>query len=181
MNKHSLNTHKKNGFTLIELMVTISIAAILISIAVPSFKTMLKNNRVTAATNEFVTALVLARSEALKRNNNISICTSLNQQSCSGSTSDYAKGWIIFMDCNEDGVIDNGAGSTTCDGNPEQIIKVHDKLNKLTLIPTTVPKRFISYTYAGRSDTTTLELKEEGKTTLEKTIILSRTGRVRTQ
>ena len=180
MNKHSLNTYKNNGFTLIELMVTVSIAAILISIAVPSFKTMFKNNRVTAATNEFVTALVLARSEALKRNNNVSVCTTLNQQTCS-NTSDFANGWIVFMDCNEDGVIDNGAGSVSCDGNPEQIIKVHDKLNKLSMTSTGVAKLYLTYTFAGRSDTVTLHLKEAGKSAIEKKIIVSRTGRVRTE
>ncbi|HIQ15345.1 MAG TPA: prepilin-type N-terminal cleavage/methylation domain-containing protein [Leucothrix sp.] len=180
MNKHSLNMHKKNGFTLIEALVTVSIASILISIAVPSFKTMLKNNRITAATNEFVTALVLARSEALKRNNNVSVCTTLDQQTCS-NTSDFANGWIVFMDCNLDGVIDDGAGGVSCDGNPEQIIKVHDKLSKLSLKTTGAAKRYLSYTFAGRSDTATLKLKEAGQSTVEKTIKISRTGRVRTE
>lgn len=164
------------GFTLIELLVTMSIAAILLSIAVPSFKTMFKNNRVSTGTNEFVAALVLARSEALKRNNNVSICTTNDQQTC-GGTSDFARGWIVFVDCNRDGAIDNAG---VCDGEPEQIIKVHGELNQLSLIPA-VAKQFFTYTFAGRSATATFNVTEKGKTVIEKEIIINLTGRVRVQ
>ncbi len=186
MKKYSIHKAKSNinnknrGFTLIELMVTVSIAAILLSIAVPSFKTMLKNNRVTTSSNEFVAALILARSEALKRNNTVSVCTTTDQQSCSNST-DFANGWIVFLNCNDDGSIDNGASDTSCDGAPEEIIKVHEKLNKVSIKSTGEAKSILTYQYSGRSDTVTLELKEEGKNTVEKKIIISRTGRVKTQ
>jgi len=181
MNKNALKTPKKNGFTLIEVMVTVSIAAILISIAVPSFKTLFKNNRVTAGTNEFVAALILARSEALKRNNNVSICASDNQQTCSGNT-DFAKGWIVFMDCDQDGNIDNGAASAACGGSPEQIIKVHDKLNIKSLKSTTGAKKYLNYSFSGRirpTDIVTMKAEEEGHP--GKNISISMTGRVRTE
>lgn len=59
------------GFTLIELMVTIAVAAILLAVAVPSFRHLIISNRLTTAANEVVTALTVARSESIKRNANV--------------------------------------------------------------------------------------------------------------
>lgn len=59
------------GFTLIELMVTIAVAAILLAVAVPSFRHLIISNRLTTAANNVVTAVTLARSEAIKRNANV--------------------------------------------------------------------------------------------------------------
>lgn len=175
MNNILITKKKNKGFTLLEVIVTVSIAAILVSIAVPSFKTMFKNNRITTGTNEFVAGLVLARSEALKRNNNTSLCSSSNQESC-GSSTNFADGWIVFVDCNKNGNIDGNA----CDGQPEQIIKVHDRLQNVSVEATT-PRQFMTYTFAGRSDTVTLNVKEKGKTKIEKKVIVNRTGRVRVE
>jgi len=182
LNSHinSRNSSKKNGFTLIEMMVSVSIAAILISIAVPSFKTMFKNNRITAATNEFIAALILTRSEALKRNNNVSICASTNQMTCTNGT-DFAKGWIVFLDCDQDGVRDAGK---PCDGKSEDIIKVHEELHKLSIQSTTAPKRYLNYTFSGRArafDNVSLDVKEGTSNTGKKTITIGMSGRVKTQ
>ena len=59
---------KHNGFTLIELLITLTIAAILLSIGVPSFQYVIQSNRVSTQTNELVTALSVARTEAVRRN-----------------------------------------------------------------------------------------------------------------
>lgn len=72
---------RESGFTLIELVVTIAVAAILMAVAIPSFRGTLQNNRMTTQANEFVTAFNMARSEAIRRAQNVIICApSVNWQ-----------------------------------------------------------------------------------------------------
>ena len=61
------------GFTLLELMVTVAVAAILATVAVPGFRDLIQNNRVTTQTNELVSALNFARTEAVKRGRNVAV------------------------------------------------------------------------------------------------------------
>ena len=79
-----------------ELMITIVVAAIVLALAIPSFRTMIQNNRITAQANELVTALSLARSEAIKRGSPVTVCASDNQSDC--NTADWTQGWILFTD-----------------------------------------------------------------------------------
>jgi type IV fimbrial biogenesis protein FimT len=62
------------GFTLVELMVTLAVAAIMLTIAVPSFKHMMASSRLTTTANSLVGALNLARMEAIKRNDDTQFC-----------------------------------------------------------------------------------------------------------
>lgn len=75
------------GFTLIELMVTIAILAIVLTVAVPGFQDFVARNRLAAATNELVSALALARSEAVKRATRVTV-----------SSADWTAGWQVFVD-----------------------------------------------------------------------------------
>lgn len=70
------------GFTLIELVITVSIAAIVLAAAIPSFREIIQNNRITAQANELVTAFNLARSEAIKRGVRARACASTNGTGC---------------------------------------------------------------------------------------------------
>lgn len=95
------------GFTLIELLVTLSIAAILLAVAVPNFITFVQNNRLASQANDLVTMLNYARSEAVKRNQTITVCSSTTGTSCAGSTT-WDGGLIVFVDNNGNGVVEGG-------------------------------------------------------------------------
>lgn len=82
------------GFTLIELMIVLVISSILLTMAVPSFSEVMRNNRLTTATNNLVTSFNLARSEAIKRRSNITVCASSDQAGCTGGS--WADGWIVI-------------------------------------------------------------------------------------
>jgi len=91
---------KNRGVTLIELIVTISIAGILLSMAMPSFTSIINSTRLTTYANEWVAALNLARSEAVKRGVQISIRRK-------GSTNqNWDSGWDVFTDVNGNGTLD---------------------------------------------------------------------------
>lgn len=104
---------QNRGFTLVELMMTLLIAAILLGVAVPNFSSLVESNRVTAATNELVGALNAARSEAVRRGRDVVICASDDGADC-GAAGGWQDGWIIFGD-------DNGDGSMTAG---ESIVRV---------------------------------------------------------
>ena len=76
----------QRGFTIIELMMTVTVLALLLGIAVPSFMETVRNNRIISQNNELISSLNLARSEALKRGGSVSVCASADQATCSGST-----------------------------------------------------------------------------------------------
>lgn len=81
------------GFTLIELMVAISILAIVLGLGVPSLQRLIESNRISAVTNDLVAALQFARSEAIKTGTNMVVCSSDDELTCSGS---WIDGWVVL-------------------------------------------------------------------------------------
>lgn len=92
-----IRTSQHAGFTLIELMVTLAVAAIILSTAVPGFRQLIQSNKVAASINEFVSALHLARSEAIKRGKDVTVCKSSDGAACA-TTGGWEQGWIVFVD-----------------------------------------------------------------------------------
>jgi len=89
------HTRSEHGFTLVELMITIAILAIVMSLAVPAFRNMIQENRATTAANELVSALALARSEAIARNRPITVCRrKANTAECESGTN-WGTGWLV--------------------------------------------------------------------------------------
>lgn len=93
----------KNGFTLLELLVVTTVAALLLLIAAPSFTELVRNNRAATTTNEFLTAITTAKSEAIRRSRPVKICASTDHETCADSGADWSNGWIAFVDLDEDG------------------------------------------------------------------------------
>ncbi len=87
---------RPRGFTLIELMVTLAIAAILMFLAIPSFVSYQKNTQLTSAANSLLAAINAARGEAMKRGMNAMVVES------TGNGSDWTQGWVVFVDKNND-------------------------------------------------------------------------------
>jgi type IV fimbrial biogenesis protein FimT len=97
------------GMTLIELMVTLSIAAVILTLAVPSFQTLIRTSQVRTVTNGLVGVFNLARSEAIKRGWPVTVCKSSNINDASPSCNNVASwkdGWLAFVDKDQDGVVD---------------------------------------------------------------------------
>ena len=85
------------GFSLIELMFTIALAGVLTAVAAPSVTKLLKTNRVQSEASSFVGDLMFARTEAVKRGQNVSVCVSSDGVNCL-TTNTWQSGWIVFSD-----------------------------------------------------------------------------------
>jgi len=96
MSKHSFKTQ---GFTLIELVMTMVLAGILVSMAIPSFNSILNSSRLTNYANDLVGALNLARSEAVRRGIQVTV-------SNNGVLTHWERGWTVFVDINGDETYD---------------------------------------------------------------------------
>ncbi|MGO9935750.1 MAG: GspH/FimT family pseudopilin [Steroidobacteraceae bacterium] len=88
------------GFTLMEVLITISVVSILAAIAVPSFKYVTTSYRMSAEVNALLGDMQFARSEAQKQGQTVTICASTNGTSCVGSGNTWNTGWIVFLDSN---------------------------------------------------------------------------------
>ncbi len=107
-------TQRQRGLTLIELLVSLAVAAIVATLAVPSFRSVIENNRITTINDKMLASLRLARSEAIARGRSVTVCPSNDQTTCSGTWSD---GWILFVDEDGDRVLDGGT---------DEVVKAND-------------------------------------------------------
>jgi type IV fimbrial biogenesis protein FimT len=101
-----MKTHIR-GFTLIELMITLAVAAVLLTVGVPGYQSFVRNARLIEQTNAIVVDLQFARSEALKRRQPVMLCRSADPTAgtptCGGTANDWSSGWLVFVDADADG------------------------------------------------------------------------------
>jgi type IV fimbrial biogenesis protein FimT len=184
--RHS--AHK--GFTLVELMVTLGVAAILAGLAAPNLRTYFLNSRLTGGANDLLHSFNLARAEAIKRQVdaagaalNVVVCGTtgprLANPSCAYNT---FRGWIVFVDANGNWQYDNG----------ETILERHAVLDASVTVKTDANSNIVSYNPTGfanpggvRTPTGFMVLcdsrgvQPNGTGSTARAVIISQTGRAR--
>jgi type IV fimbrial biogenesis protein FimT len=126
------------GFTLIELMVTVTVMAVVLTLGVPAFKDTIRNNVLTASINEFIATLNFARSEAVKRGVNVTVRKT-------STSAGWEGGWQVFTDVSANGLYDSAT---------DQLLRVHEALKtNYTLRGNNNFTNYISYQPSGESNT----------------------------
>ena len=127
------------GFTLVELLVTVAIIGISLTLGVPAFKDTIRNSVLTSVINEFVASLNFARSEAVKRG----VFVTVRKTSTSSSVG-WEGGWQVFTDINSNGELNSS---------DDQVLRVHEPLrSNLTLRGNHNVINRISYKSSGESN-----------------------------
>lgn len=93
-----------SGFTLLELLVSITIGAILLGVGVPGFNSVMRNSQQVSSANELLSSMHLARDLAITRNARVTMCPSGDSASCAGVS--WSEGWLVFVDTDADGQVD---------------------------------------------------------------------------
>jgi type IV fimbrial biogenesis protein FimT len=178
-----MNTHtahrRSRGFTLVELLIVLAVAAVLAGVTVPAMNALVKSVKLTSATNDLFASLLMARSEAVKRNSRVALCKSSDGISCA-SSGGWEQGWIVFHDTNNDGMHASG----------EEIVMRAQALSPdLRLSGNLNVAKYVSYSPSGNAKLVgggfqagTITLCNESASSGEaRQIILSTAGRPRVQ
>ena len=175
---------KNSGFTLVELMVTLVIVGIIAVVGGPSIKTFIQNSELVSSSNELVSALHIARSEAIKLNSRVTICESSDGATCA-TTGNWEDGWIVFVDA--DGLLDGTGAACTATGT-DCLLRVHDGFDDNALTITGVDSNTVtisSFTFSSRGlPKTSNGVSQSGTFSVcspsgSRAVILGLSGRVR--
>lgn len=139
-----------HGFTLIELIVTVALISILTIAAGPDLGSFMKRNKLSTQTNNFVTSLNAARSEAAKRVSSVTVCIGNAAQNACAAGPNWESGWIVFVDSDNDATIDGG----------ETILNVNNEVSGDTTIRS--GEYVSSITYRGDGTPTVLGVSTSG-------------------
>lgn len=168
------NKVNTSGVTLIELLVTMAIMAVLSALAVPSMRQFVGNWQVSNAVNVFMGSLQLARAEAVKRGRTVRMCRSDNGRSCGAGNNlpdGWTSGWIVFVD-------NDGIGLNVTDG--DQVLYTQGVLSNFDSIISNAP-RAIAYgptgTLKGGAGMQGMTFNWDADAKITKAICINYTGR----
>ncbi len=129
---------RAGGFTLIELMITISIVAVIAMIGIPAMGDFILNNRIRSQSGDLMLQLVHARSEAMRTVSRVTICPGTSG-GCAGSA--WESGWVAFIDTNANAALDTG----------ETIVSVSAALDGNNTLRSAAFSTYISFRHDGSS------------------------------
>ncbi len=161
------------GFTLVELVTTLAVMAVVLAIGAPLYQSLQANNLAAAQTSALVAALTLARSEAVTRGRPVAVCARVRgAQTCNTGSYNWADGWLVFVDDGPTiGELDTG----------EALIRVNDALRGSPTLTFGSPfVRFAGDGTAGTGGTVGLRIHQTGSTqTQDRCVQITAIGQVR--
>lgn len=181
---------RTHGCTIVELILTIAVVAIMISLAVPAFANFVKNSQRTVQTKDLVGTFYMARTEAIKRKRRVTICKSDSTTSCNNAAA-WTDGWIVFVDDDGDGLwdfADANADGVWQSGEGEEPLRIKDEAAGALTVTTANAsiQNYVSYTGNGRvrlvsgtSQFGVLRICDDRGLDYARGVVVSSTGRVR--
>lgn len=183
-----------NGFSLVELMVALSLASVILAFGVPGFQSMVRDNRLAAESSRLVTALNLARSEAIKRGQQVTLCKAdpnaappaCNIAACNTATGAncWEQGWLVFADANGNGILNDGTDIASCPSG-DCTIRIFEALPHGLTLRTSNISRWVAYQSPGTARTSnglvsdSFRLCQGADTTHARSVVLNAIGRPR--
>ncbi len=165
----------QKGFTLLEMMVVLTIGVILMTMGIPGFNQLFSDNRTNTVANVMVKNFTFARNQAVNQGNLVTVCALATDNTCDGGTAckctaNWSAGMDVFIDVNGDGVV-NSADTVLQSGQPfssnDTLVSSPTSVTFLTFRPDGLPNNFTNvnfrYCTGNNASTVGVEVSPTGR------------------